>query len=239
MEKDLYGTELQGSLADRQSAHIDFLEKGSDGQPSLLFKLSVAEWGLEVVNNAALPLAERIPVVERRLEGASQEGKPMAMRVERVLGLVVSDPITWQLMPVPSGTVVRLALMETLRPAVARKTTPSGLPYAEPAYRRQAGGASRRAGPGADPCSPEARRFRASLGNQNSGWSRLSTLGADVLPLTEGESRKKPRNFEASYAAAAGTSLIGAIALGPVGPCGRVLRPRRREGRSGGLRDVC
>lgn len=220
VEKDLYGTELQGSLADRQSAHIDFLEKGSDGQPSLLFKLSVAEWGLEVVNNAALPLAERIPVVERRLEGASQEGKPMAMRVERVLGLVVSDPITWQLMPVPSGTVVRLALMETLRPAVAKKDDPVRFcltqnlliggklvaPRGAPALGRIL--AVRKPGAFGRPSEIKIR------------LESLSTLGADVLPLTEGEKSKKATEFEASYAAAAGTSLIGAIALGPVGLVG-------------------
>ena len=63
-------------MAERESAHIDYLEKGTEGQPSLLYKMSVAEWGLEIFNNADKPLVERIPVVEKRLEGSSMEDKP-------------------------------------------------------------------------------------------------------------------------------------------------------------------
>ena len=42
VEKTVFGRELPGSLTERQAALLDFLEKGSGGQPSLLFKMSVA-----------------------------------------------------------------------------------------------------------------------------------------------------------------------------------------------------
>ena len=45
-EKEVFGRELPGSLTERQTAMLDFLEKGTTTQPSLLFKLSVAEWAV-------------------------------------------------------------------------------------------------------------------------------------------------------------------------------------------------
>lgn len=220
VEKDLYGTKLQGTLAERESAHIDYLEKGTDGQPSLLYKMSVAEWGLEIFNNADKPLVERIPVIEKRLEGSDMEDKPIAMRVERVLGMVVSDPVTSELVEVPAGTVARLQLMETLKPSVAKKgdrvllklthnlivndrlVVPVGAP--------------------AEGIVTSVKKPR-SFGRPSEiriSVRSLKTLGNATLPLTEGDASKKATDFEASYAAAAGTSLVGAIALGPLGLAG-------------------
>ena len=223
VEKDLYGTKLQGTLAERQAAHIDFVEKGSNGQPSLLFKMSVAEWGLELLNNGVLPLVSRIPVVEKRLEGAPMDERPVAMRVERVLGMVVSDPVTSVPVEVPAHTVARLQLTQTLKPSVTKKgdivllrlthnivignnlVVPVGSP--------------------AEAIVTSVKKPR-SFGRPSEiklSVRKLFTLGGGALPMHEGEESKKATEFEASYAAAAGTSLVGALALGPLGLAGGFL----------------
>lgn len=223
VENVLYGTKLQGTLAERQAAHMDFVERGSNDQPSLLFKMSVAEWGLEILNNGALPLVERVPVVEKRLEGEALTDRPIAMRVERVLGMVVADPVTAVPVTLPAGTVVRLQLMQTLKPATAKKgdavlfrathnvvvdgklVIPAGAPAAATiASVRKPGMFGR------------PSRIKITV-------STVRALGSEELPLTEGEESKKSTDIEASVAAAAGTSIVGAIALGPVGLAGGFL----------------
>ncbi len=220
IEKDLYGTSLQGTLAERQSAHIDFLENGSNGQPSLLFKMSVAEWGLEVLNNADRPLIERVPILEKHLEGNAMLDKPLAMRVERIIGMILSEPVTAVPVELPAGIVARLQLMETLRPADTKKgdsvlfrlthNIAIGDNLVVPA------GAPARA-------TVKSVKKPRSFGRPSEihlALESLMTLGRDQLLLTDGEASRQATEFEASYAAAAGTSLVGAIALGPVGLAG-------------------
>ncbi len=220
IENDLYGTSLQGTLAERQSAHLDFLENGSNGQPSLLYKMSVAEWGLEILNNAARPLLERVPVVERHLEGSALEDRPLAMRVERILGMVLSEPVSGVPVEVPAGTVARLQLMETLKPSVTKKgdyvlfrathnivvNDRLVVPVGAPAW--------------AVVTSVKKPRSFGRPSEIKLSLETLATLGVEQLHLTEGEASRQATEFEASYAAAAGTSLVGAIALGPVGLAG-------------------
>ncbi|MDY3868445.1 MAG: hypothetical protein SOZ52_03675 [Pyramidobacter sp.] len=220
VEKDLYGTELQGSLADRQSAHIDFLEHGSNGQPSLLFKLSVAEWGLELPNGAHNPLGLRISEIEKRLEGVPQDGKPLAMRVERAIGMIISEPVAWEQLQIPEGTVVRLALLETLKPAVVKKDDTVKFCLTENLLI-----GDRLVAPRGAPALGRILSVRkpGMFGRPSQikiQIESLNTVGADTLPLTEGKQAQKAAEFEASYAAAAGTSLVGAIALGPLGLVG-------------------
>ncbi|MGI6075269.1 MAG: hypothetical protein ACOYD9_02720 [Pyramidobacter sp.] len=217
IEKDLYGSELQGTLLERQSAHVDFIENGSNGQPSLLFKTSVAEWGLEIPNNAAQPLVDRVPLIEKKLEASALDSRPLAMRIERALGKIVSDPVTADVTEVPVGTVARLQLMETLKPAKTKKgdvvlfrathniivnnalVVPVGAPAEGVVLSVKKPGAFGR---------PSQIKIAVKS---------LKTLGGATLPLTQGEASKKATEFEASYAAAAGTSLVGAMVLGPVG----------------------
>lgn len=236
VEKDLYGTKLQGTLAERESAHIDYLEKGTEGQPSLLYKMSVAEWGLEIFNNADKPLVERIPVVEKRLEGIAMEDKPIAMRVERVLGMIVSNPVTSEPIEVPAGKVVRLQLMETLKPSVTKKgdrillklthnlivNNKLVVPVGAPAE-------------GLVTSVKKPRSFGRPSEIKISVKS-LKTLGDPTLSLSEGEASKKATEFEASYAAAAGTSLVGALALGPLGLAGGLfIRGNAKEVPAGAI----
>jgi hypothetical protein len=217
IEKALYGTKLEGSLAERQSAHIDFLENGSNGQPSLLYKTSVAEWGLGIYNNADKPLMERIPIIEKKLEESALDSKPLAMRVERALGLIFTDPVSVSTAEVPAGTVVRMQLMETLKPATTKKgdhvlfrithNVMVGNTLVVPVGAPASGVVTSVKKPG----------FFGRPSEIKISVDSIKTLGSAELPLIEGSASKEATEFEATYAAAAGTSLVGAIVLGPVG----------------------
>ncbi len=223
VEKDLYGTKLQGTLAERQSAHIDFVEKGANGQPSLLYKMSIAEWGLEILNNATKPLVERATAVEEHLEGTAMSDRPVAMRVERTLGMVVSDPVTSVPVSLPAGTVARLQLMETLKPAVTKK---GDKVLMRVTHNISADGKLIvPAGAPATAIVTSVKKPR-SFGRPSEikiEVRDLRTLGSQVLPMTAGEASKQATEFEASQAAALGTSIVGAVALGPLGLAGGFL----------------
>lgn len=220
IEKDLYGTGLQGTLAERQTAHMDFLERGTNGQPSLLFKLSVAEWALEIPNNGHLPLVERIPIVEQRLEGSALNDRPLAMRVERINSMVMSDTVSAVPTNVPAGVVARLQLMQTLRPADAKK---DDVVLFRLTHNILVDGKLVAAvGMPASGVITSVKKPR-SFGRPSEikiELQTLDTLTGIPLQLVEGKSSKEAAEFEVSYAAAAGTSLVGAIALGPVGLAG-------------------
>ena len=44
VEEDLFGRSLPGTIAERHAAILNFLVNGTDEQPSMMFKLGVAEW---------------------------------------------------------------------------------------------------------------------------------------------------------------------------------------------------
>ena len=67
-ERDLFGMELPGSLTERQQALLTFVEDGVLTQPSLVFKISVAEWLTMSKVNSSQPLADRIATLEMALE---------------------------------------------------------------------------------------------------------------------------------------------------------------------------
>ncbi len=220
IEKDLYGTSLQGTLAERQAAHIDFLENGSNGQPSLLYKMSVAEWGLEILNNADKPLIERVSILEKHLEGNAMLDKPLAMRVERLIGMVLSEPVSAVPVELPAGIVARLQLMETLKPAVTKKGD-----YVLFRLTHDIAIGDNLVVPAGAPARALVKSVKKprSFGRPSEiqlALESLATLGREQLLLTDGEASRQATQFELSYAAAAGTSLVATIALGPVGLAG-------------------
>jgi hypothetical protein len=121
IETELFGRGLPGSISERQSAVLNFLEIGTPEQPSMLFKLGVAEWLVgqtSQVRRGALPRVERL---ETDLDGSMQYGRPLAMRVERLLASLVTDPVTFEDVVLPNSTVMKLQFLEELGPATAKK----------------------------------------------------------------------------------------------------------------------
>ena len=121
IEKELFGRELPGSISERHTAILNFLEIGTPEQPSMLFKLGVAEWLVGDASQVRKGALTRVESLETDLDGAMQYGRPLAMRVERLLASLVADPLTFQEVVLPTATVLQVQFLEELGPARTKK----------------------------------------------------------------------------------------------------------------------
>lgn len=223
LEVALFGRELPGSIAARQNALYDFLEKGNIDQPSMLFKLGVAEWALSQEIDPYTPVSDRIAFLERSLEGQTMENKPLAMRLERLLSLLLSDSITWHDVEIPSESVMKVTLMETLSPGSIKEGDKVRMSLEEDLVV------------GDSLVAPKGSRVLAhvetvkkpkSFGRPSEitiSFDKLDPLGPESVPLTLGEASEEAVKAEKAQMAAVGTSFVGAILLGPVGLAGGLL----------------
>lgn len=120
VEEDLFGRSLPGTMAERHAAILNFLDTGSDEQPSMIFKLGIAEWIVNKKIRASEPAARRLEDLEVNLTGASRNGSPIVMRVESLLATLVMDPVTAQPVNLPSDTVMKFRFMDELSPATSK-----------------------------------------------------------------------------------------------------------------------
>ena len=60
IERELFGRSLPGSIAERHAAILNFLETGTAEQPSMIFKIGVAEWILSKNIYASRPALRRL-----------------------------------------------------------------------------------------------------------------------------------------------------------------------------------
>ncbi|MBL3540183.1 hypothetical protein [Aminivibrio sp.] len=223
VEKEMFGRELPGSISERQNALLNFIEKGAPEQPSLLFKLGVAEWALGQRINSLSPAVSRVEALEVHLEGTPQVDRPVSMRLERILGILLSDTVTMQDIEVPAGMVVRGALSRPLSPKTAKKDDVVDLTLENDLTV------------GTSLVAPRGSRMQATVTEVTKPRSfgrpsevkisveKLFPLGPEEIFLTVGENAKKATEAESAQMAAAGTSVVGAILLGPIGLAGGFL----------------
>ena len=223
VEKEMFGRELPGSIAERQNAVLNFIEKGTLEQPSVLFKLGVAEWAVEQKINALEPAVKRVEALEVNLEGTPQVDRPVSMRLERVLSLLLSEPVSMQDAEIPAGSVVKGATVSTLSPKTAKKGDIVDIVLQSDFVV------------GASLVAPRGSRMQATVtevtkprsfgrpGEVKITVEKLFPLGPEEIALTVGEQAKKASEAESAQLAAAGTSVVGAILLGPVGLAGGFL----------------
>ncbi len=223
IEKDLFGRGLPGSISDRQTALVSFLEKGNAGQPSLLFKLAVAEWVLSQRIRSGDAVAQRIDALETQLEGTSLQDKPMSMRLERVLSLLLSEAVQWKDVEVPAALVLRSELARKLSPSTSKVGDEVMLTLRQDVVVEShlvAGRGSRIVGKVTEVSKPRSFGRAAEV---KVVMEKLLPLGPEEIPVTIGEEAKKASQAESAQIAAAGTSFLGAILLGPLGLAGGFL----------------
>jgi len=223
VEKALFGRELPGTVAERQAALARFVEEGTDTQPSLLFKMSIAEWITEQVSMPVKPIVNRIGSLERKLEGQAMEDGPLAMRLERMLGLLVSEPVIWSSVAVPSGTVVRVSLLETISPSSVSvgdmvkgeltRDVVVGNVLVAPKGSVVEGTVS----------SVSKPRSFGRPAEVRFAFEELIPPSRQAVPLSVGEAANEAAKAEKAQIAAVGGSLAGAILLGPLGLAGGFL----------------
>lgn len=223
VEKDLFGRELPGSLSERQQSLLGFLRQGTPGQPSFLFKLGVAEWAVVQQVRPEMAASARIGDLEKQLEGASQEGKPLAMRLERLTGMLLPEPVTGKPLEIPAQTVFKVELGQ----ALSAKTSKAG----DPVKMRLAGDLTLGGMLVAPKGSLVIGHVDSVLPPRSFGrkaevriaFDRLLPLGPEEIPVFMGEQARKAAKADDSIVAAAGASFLGLVLLGPVGLAGGLL----------------
>lgn len=222
VEKDVFGRELPGSLTERQTAMLNFLEKGSESQPSLLFKLAVAEWGVDQAIHPEMGIMKRVDSIEAILEGAVQGGA-YAARVERLITRLLPDGVLAASVDVPAGTVVKSGLTQELTVRNVKKDDVVVCSLVEeiiingnlvaPKGSRVFGHISKVKMP---------RSFGRSSEIEIT-FDSVEVIGPTTVPVVMGAAAKKAMEADAALIGAAGASFAGAILLGPLGLATGVL----------------
>jgi hypothetical protein len=135
VEKDLFGRDLPGSIAARHSGILNFLEVGTPDQPSMLFKLGVAEWAIGQTSQEQKAALKRVEDLEIAVLGEMRYGSPLSSRVEQLLDALLADAdaeaVTFQEVILPNATVLRVQFLEDLGPAKTKKGDVVGLALTE------------------------------------------------------------------------------------------------------------
>lgn len=222
VEKDVFGRELPGSLTERQTAMLNFLEKGSESQPSLLFKLSVAEWGVDQKTYPETGIAKRVDNMESILEGAVQSGA-YAARVERLITRLLPEGVAAVSVDVPAGTVVKSGLTRELTVRNVKKGDAVVCTLVEeiiingnliaPKGGRVFGHISK-------------VKMPRSFGRPSEieiAFDAVEVIGPSTIPVIMGDAAKKAMEADSAMIGAAGASFAGAVLLGPLGLATGVL----------------
>lgn len=222
VERDVFGRELPGSLTERQTAMLNFLEKGSDSQPSLLFKLAVAEWGVDQKIDPEIGITKRVDSMESILEGAVQSGA-YAARVERLITRLLPDGVNAASVDVPAGTVVKSQLTKELTVRNVKKDDIVVCSLVEeiivngnlvaPKGSRVFGHISKVKMP---------RSFGRSSEIEIT-FDSVEVIGPSTIPVVMGAAAKKAMEADSAMIGAAGASFAGAVLLGPLGLATGVL----------------
>ncbi|RRD66183.1 hypothetical protein [Fretibacterium sp. OH1220_COT-178] len=228
IERELFGRSLPGSIAERHSAILNFLEVGTEEQPSMIFKLGVAEWIVGKRIHGSRSALRRLETLETDMDGDLQYGKPVAMRVERILATLVSDPVTFRSVTLPAATVLKVRFMEELSPAKNRKGDLVRLALTDDLFVEDCLVAPR--GSLVETEVREVKKPRAFgvPGEVRLTFNSLLPLGPQRPRVTTGEASKKAVEAaqksgdkgEGAIIGAGAASLAGAALLGPVGLIG-------------------
>ncbi|GAB6279956.1 MAG: hypothetical protein STSR0007_00020 [Thermovirga sp.] len=223
VETDLFGRELPGSISERQLGLLNFLRDGTLGQPSMMFKTGIAEWVLLHEVRVDLPLSRRVAELERQLDGTAGEDRPLAMRLERVISLLVPDQVIWQDIRVPANTVFKSSFIDKISPKSANVGDVIRLRLEEnlsvEGYLVAPRGS--RITAKVDKVKPPRSFGRPS--EISFAFDSLEPLGPEKVPVFLGDAAVLASRSDKTVAAAAGTSALGLVLFGPLGLAGGFL----------------
>ena len=225
VEEDLFGRSLPGTIAERHAAILTFLEIGTDEQPSMMFKLGVAEWVVNKKIRASESATRRLEDLEVNLTGASRNGNPIVMRVESLLATLVMDQVTSQPVLLPANTVMKFRFMDELSPAKSKKGDYVRLELTNDIIVNQC-----LVAPAGSLLITEVRdvkrpRMFGIPGEVRLSFNELKPLGPQKPPVCVGkesenaikEARRAGDRGEGAIVGAGAISIAGAALLGPVG----------------------
>ena len=225
VESDLFGRSLPGTIAERHAAILNFLDIGTDEQPSMMFKLGVAEWVVDKKIRATVAAFRRLEDLETNLTGSSRSGNPIVMRVESLLATLVMDPVTAQPVTVPADTVMKFRFMDELSPAKSKAGDFVRLELADDLIVNQ-----HLVAPAGSLLITEVREVKRPRmfgipGEVRLTFNELRPLGPQKPSVWVGkaaekaikDARKRGGRGENGLVGAGAVSLAGAALLGPLG----------------------
>ena len=228
VESDLFGRSLPGTIAERHAAIQTFLDVGTEEQPSMMFKLGVAEWVVDKKIRASEAAVRRLEDLETNLTGSSRSGNPIVMRVESLLATLVMDPVTAQPVLLPSDTVLKVRFMDELSPGTSKVGDFVRLELTNDLIVNQ-----NLVAPAGSLLMTEVRKVKRPgifgiPGEVSLSFNELKGLGPQKPLVTVGkasekalkEARKAGGRGEGGVVGAGAVSLAGAALLGPVGLVG-------------------
>ncbi len=223
VETDLFGRELPGSISERQLGLLNFIRNGTLGQPSMVFKTGLAEWAILHEARPDLSLTRRIGEIERHLEGEAGEGRPLAMRLERLLSLLFPGQLFWQDVNLPANLVFKASFVDRVSPKNASVGDIVRLKLEEhlsvEGYLVAPRGSRvialiDRVKPPRSFGRPAEIKF---------AFDRLEPLGPEKVPVFLGDAAALATKSDTTVATALGTSAVGLALLGPVGLVGGIF----------------
>ncbi|MBQ7155810.1 MAG: hypothetical protein IJR85_09690 [Synergistaceae bacterium] len=225
VEEDLFGRSLPGTIADRHAAILNFLDIGTEEQPSMMFKLGVAEWVVDKKIRASEPAVKRLEDLETNLTGASRAGNPIVMRVESLLATLIMDPVTAQPVVLPGNTTMKFRFMDELSPAKSQAGDYVRLELTNDLIVNQ-----NLIAPAGSLLVTEVREVKRPRmfgipGEVRLSFNELKPLGPQRPSVVVGDAaqkaikdaRKAGDRGEGAIVGAGAVSLAGAVLLGPVG----------------------
>ncbi|MBQ7217185.1 MAG: hypothetical protein IJS39_14510, partial [Synergistaceae bacterium] len=197
-------------------------------QPSMMFKLGVAEWVVDKKIRASEAAVRRLEDLETNLTGSSRSGNPIVMRVESLLATLVMDPVTAQPVLLPSDTVLKVRFMDELSPGTSKVGDFVRLELTNDLIVNQ-----NLVAPAGSLLMTEVRKVKRPgifgiPGEVSLSFNELKGLGPQKPLVTVGkasekalkEARKAGGRGEGGVVGAGAVSLAGAALLGPVGLVG-------------------
>ena len=231
VESDLFGRSLPGTMAERHAAILNFLETGTAEQPSMLFKLGVAEWVVDKKISASESAVRRVERLETNLNGTSNTGSPLVMRVESLLATLLMDPVSAQGVVIPGDTVMKFRFMDELSPAKSRVGDFVRLELTNDLIVNNC-----LVAPAGSLLITEVRdvkrpRMFGIPGEVRLMFNELKPLGPQRPPVIVGkasenalkEARRVGDRGEGGFVGAGAVSVAGAALLGPVGLVGGIF----------------
>lgn len=222
VERDLFGMELPGSLTERQQALQTFVEDGNASQPSLLFKIGVAEWVTLRRVNPSMPFGERVASLERTLEGDVQEGA-WSVRLERLITKLLPGGVTATDVQVPAATVFRAKFVNTLTVRNVKKGDKVHLELEEDCIINGILASAKGNRLVAEVTKVKMPRSFGRPSEIEVSFNHAESLGCKLMAVVVGPEAKKAMEIDSGTIGAVGASVGGAILLGPVGLAGGFL----------------
>jgi hypothetical protein len=222
VERDLFGMELPGSLTERQTQLENFVEKGSSGLPSLLFKAAIAEWVTLRRVNTSLPFTERVNILEQTLEGEPQIGQ-LSTRLERLISKIVPNGLNAEAVTIPASTVIKSKFVNTLTVRNVSKGDVVALEVVEDCVTGGLLVAARGNRLFAEVTKVRMPRSFGRPSEIEVEFQNVEFVDSSLAHVFIGPESKKAMELDSATIGAAGASVAGAILLGPVGLAGGFL----------------